>query len=416
MERQTLNIVITGHVDHGKSTLIGRLLFDTHSVPEDKILEIEKASQKSGNKLDFAFFADQFREERERLMTMDTCRIWFKSRRRDYVIIDSPGHEELIKNMMTGASSAEAAILIVGAVEGVEDQTKRHSHILKLLGFKSVLVLVNKMDIAGYDEAKFKAVAKAVSSVLKDAGIAQGAVIPISAAVGDNVAKRSRAMSWYKGRTFLEELDRVALGGKRKKVPMRFAVQDIYGTGRGEIAVGRVESGCLKKGDAVTMMPDAKILKVISIEVFGSHPSSAEEGECVGLKFDKAGVAKAGEVICAAGEEIRPSGSFEADLSVLVPGGIKKGEKFMIRVGPQESICAVTAIGRRFDPAKLDSVEGDASSVGEHEIGRVRITCDRPLVLECFDTLPALGRFILESGGLVCGAGVVRQVGKGERK
>ena len=412
MGRETLAIVITGHVDHGKSTLIGRLLFDTDSVPKDKLLEIETASKATGKKMDFAFFVDQFREERERLMTLDTSRIVFRSRKRDYVIIDSPGHEELIKNMMTGASSADAAVMIVGAAEGVEDQTKRHAHILTLLGFKELILLVNKMDLAGYAEARFREVLEAATKVAKGAGLKVLTAIPISAAEGDSIAHRSRAMKWYRGPTFLEALDRLADVRRLSKLPARFSVQDLYKMSGREVAVGRVESGILKKGEELVVLPSSTVVKIRSIEVFGKSPSSAREGECVGLILDPSGLAAPGSVLCLSGRPPKIANSFTADICVLSPRSLPKGERVMLRLGPQETPCVIEKIERCFDPATLTAEEKEDVTVGEHKIGTVCVRTDRPVVAELFSTIPSLGRFILEDPGTgtVLAAGVIRDL------
>ena len=409
MNRETVNIVITGHVDHGKSTLIGRLLFDTHSVPKDKILEIEKASKASGKELDFAFFVDQFREERERLMTMDTSRIGFRSGKRDYVIIDSPGHEELIKNMMTGASSADAAVMIVGAAEGVEDQTKRHAHILTLLGFTELILLVNKMDLAAYSEARFREVSAAASKVVENAGLKVLASLPISAAQGDNIACRSKAMKWYKGPNFLEALDRLAGVRQLSKLSLRFSVQDLYKIDGREVAVGRVESGVLKKGDTLTVLPSHVAVTVRSIEVFGKKPERSLEGECVGIVLDPPRIVSAGTVLCSKWKETRVTKAFEADLCVIAGTELRKGASCLLRLGSQETPCDLDSIQRRFDPARLAPLEGEAVAVGEHEIGTVRIVTGRPVAIELFSVVPSLGRFILEDPqtGAVIAAGVV---------
>lgn len=396
MFRETLSIVITGHVDHGKSTLIGRLLFDTHSVPKDKLVEIEAASKVTGKKMDFAFFVDQFREERERLMTLDTSRIGFRSRKRDYVIIDSPGHEELIKNMMTGASSADAAVLIVGAAEGVEDQTKRHAHILTLLGFKELILLVNKMDLAGYTQARFREVSDDASKVAEGAGLKVLAAIPISAAQGDSIASRSQAMAWYQGPTFIEALDRLAGVRQLSKLPARFSVQDVYKINGREVAVGRVESGVLKKGDGLTVLPSGMPVRVCAIEVFGKKSLRAVAGECVGIVLDREGIALAGSVLCIKGKEMLVTNGFEAGLCVIAGPELRKGASSLLRLGVQETPCILDSIRRRFDPARLASLEGEAIAVGVHEIGTVRIVTERPVAVELFSVIPSLGRFILE--------------------
>jgi small GTP-binding protein len=235
MRRTALNIVFTGHVDHGKSTLIGRLLINTNSLPESKVEEVRKVSEELGKEAELAYVTDYLKEEREQNITIDTTQIHFRTKSRDYVIIDAPGHVEFIKNMITGSSQAEAAVLIVDVSEGVLEQTRRHAYLLHLLGLDAVIAVINKMDIVGYSEERYVEVKDQLIDFLTGLPMNPLHVIPVSAREGDNISEETGMMPWYRGRCFLRALDSL----KEEKVsyssmPLRFPVQDIYEVESGE--------------------------------------------------------------------------------------------------------------------------------------------------------------------------------------
>ncbi|MDP2929563.1 MAG: GTP-binding protein, partial [Candidatus Omnitrophota bacterium] len=228
MDKDILNIVIVGHVDHGKSTLIGRVLFDTGSIPADKLAAIKAASERGAKDPDLAFLTDQLKEEREKLMTIDTSQIRFSTSSRDYVIIDSPGHVEFTRNMMTGATRADFGILVVSAVDGIKEQTRRHAYILNMLGMKALAVLINKMDLCVYSEERFNTAVRETEDFLRLIGTKMLYAIPVSAMKGDNIAEHSKNMRWYKGPTLLSYLDKFKEESISAGKPLRFSVQDVY--------------------------------------------------------------------------------------------------------------------------------------------------------------------------------------------
>ncbi|MFV1950885.1 MAG: GTP-binding protein, partial [Nitrospinota bacterium] len=251
MTDNKLKIVIVGHVDHGKSTLIGRLFYDTDSLPPDKIEEIQRTCEELGREMEFAFLLDHLQEEREQGVTIDTAQTFFKTDTREYVIIDAPGHKEFLKNMITGASQAEAAVLIVDAMEGLQEQTKRHAYILDMLGLKQVVVVINKMDLVDFKEKRFEEVKSSLVTFLDSINIKPSSFIPISAKEGYNVAKKADIMGWYNGFTLLEALD--TLNNQKSPVgkALQFPVQDVYKIGDKRILVGRIENGRIAKGQQV---------------------------------------------------------------------------------------------------------------------------------------------------------------------
>ena len=265
-----LSFVIVGHVDHGKSTLIGRLLYDTHSLPPDKIEDVQKASAEAGRETEFAFLLDHLEEERKQGITIDTTQVFFKTDKRRYVIIDAPGHVEFVKNMITGASQAEAAVLIIDVTEGVKEQTKRHSYMLSLLGLRQVVVVLNKMDLVDFSQERFDIVTRNVADWLKSISIEPTFYIPISAIKGDNIARKSENMPWYTGLTFLESLHTLQNRQSPEDKPLLMPIQDVYKIGGKRISVGRVESGIIEKGAEVKILPTGQITKITWLRGYGN--------------------------------------------------------------------------------------------------------------------------------------------------
>ena len=266
--REVLRIVTVGHVDHGKSTVIGRLLYDTKSLPEGAIEKVRRIAKEKGKPFEYAYLLDAFEEEQKQGITIDTTSLQFHTDKRDYVIIDAPGHVEFLKNMISGAASAEAALLVIDAKEGIQEQSKRHGYILSLLGIKQVYVVVNKMDLIDYDQEKFNAIEKEMNEFLANLNVYPQKYIPISAFLGENLISKSDKLPWYKGETVLEALDlfKQEIGLETK--PLRLPIQDVYKFDSRRIIAGRVESGTLKVGDEILISPDNKTTKVKSIEYF----------------------------------------------------------------------------------------------------------------------------------------------------
>ena len=259
-----LRVVFVGHVDHGKSTLIGRIFFDTNSLPEGKVDQIRKACEAEGMEFEYAFLLDSLLEEQEQNITIDTTQIQFRTAKRPYVIIDAPGHKEFLKNMITGAASADAAVLLIAANEGVQEQSRRHGYLLSLLGIRQVVVAVNKMDLVEYSSEVFEKVQTEYRAFLKQIGVEARAFVPISARNGVNVAARTPApgeknpMPWYEGPTVLSMLDTFEPPAPLVEMPLRFPIQDVYRFDERRIIAGRVESGTLKVGDSLVFSPNNK--------------------------------------------------------------------------------------------------------------------------------------------------------------
>jgi sulfate adenylyltransferase large subunit len=411
MEKQTLKFVIVGHVDHGKSTLIGRLLYDTHSLPDEKIEEIKKFCEALGKDIEFGYIMDHLEEERDQGITIDTAQIFFSSGKRDYVIIDAPGHVEFVKNMITGASLAEAAILIVDAEEGVKEQTKRHAYILGMLGLSQVIAVINKMDLVGYRKERYEEVKEELLTFLKEIHISPRYIIPISAKDGENVAKKSTLMEWYDGPTILDALDELELKKSAADHPMRFVVQDVYNFSK-RIVVGKVESGVMSSGDSIVILPSQETTTVKSIEEFLRTPSSAEAGKAIGFTTkDKVFIDRGNVLIHSDSRRPAITKTIRANIFWMdkKPSGLN--ETFRFRCATQEVVCRIETIYTISDSSSLEIINRDSGEIRNREVADVMIKAEKDIVVEDFNMTEALGRFVLArqdtcAGGIITGYSV----------
>jgi small GTP-binding protein len=409
-ERDTLKLVIVGHLDHGKSTLIGRLLHDTGSLSPEKLEEIRQVSRERGREMEYAHLMDHLQEERLDEMTIDTAQAFFRTPRRDYVIIDAPGHRELMRNMVTGTAQAEAAVLVVDVCEGVREQTQRHAHFLSLMGIRQVVVWINKMDKVHHDRAQFEAVAEAAGHYLKAVGLVPAACVPGSALLGENVEHRAGGMDWYAGPILLEALDALQTTARTVAGPLRFPVQDVYALDGGKkLLVGRIESGCLRSGQELLFLPSGLKSRVTAVEVFGQERAEAVSGECIGLALDCAELPSRGEVGCA-GTLPKPTRRFRAGVFWMSGDVCRKGEPLLVRLSTQGVPGRVESIERRINSASLETLAAPADRLEETELGEVVLALDRPLVAELPSSVPELGRLILARGLETAAGGLVHEV------
>jgi sulfate adenylyltransferase large subunit len=408
MEDLPLKLVITGHVDHGKSTLIGRLLFDTGSIPEDKIAEIRQICSALGKEFEFGYILDNLEEERDQGITIDTTQIFFSSKKRPYIIIDAPGHVEFIKNMITGASQADAAVIIIDAEEGVREQTKRHAFILGMLGMKKVIVLINKMDRVGYDQERFTSVKNTCMDFLKEIDLAAIHCIPISASNGDNVATKSASISWFQGPTFLEALDSFTVQSTFQNAPLRFVVQDIYNFSR-RIIAGKVVRGTLRQKDAVKVLPSGEKTQVRSLEEYLKNPDIAETGKCIGITTDDKVFCDRGYVFSDPLDLPTVTRQFKANIFWMdkIPG--KKGLPIIFRCSTQEVYSKITAIHTVINSSSLELMGSDMDEIKNREVAQVTITTESPVIIEPYTKTPELGRFVLVKDNVSAG-GIITEV------
>jgi len=412
MKKETVKIVITGHIDHGKSTFIGRLLIDTNSLPKDKMKEIDKIAKELGRDTQLAFVTDQLKEERERNITIDTTQIFFKTQKRNYCIIDAPGHVEFLKNMISGATQAEAAVLIIDAKEGLKEQTRRHAYIISFLGIKKVIAIINKMDLIDYSESEFNRLRSELFDFMTNLGIEPSYCVPISAKEGANVSTRSRLTSWYKGPSVLEALDSLKIAKKSAKIPLRFPIQDIYDIGNDRIIVGRVASGVIRQGQDVTLLPSFAEAKITAVKAFGkTNKKEACSGENIGLiiQTDKSAAFQRGQIIVEKDNPPKPTTSFKANIFWMSPEPLRVGKPVTLRCATQEIECVAINIEKRIDSSTLQILEERASLMKENEAGMVTFKSDRPIVVEIFSFVDELGRFVIEHQYNLRGAGIISE-------
>ncbi len=403
-----LKLVIVGHVDHGKSTLIGRLLYDTNSLPEGKIDEIKEVCEMLGKDFEFGFILDNLEEERDQGITIDTTQIWFKTPEREYNIIDAPGHVEFIKNMITGASQAEAAILIVDASEGVQQQTKRHAYIIKMLGLNQVIAVINKMDLVGYDKSRFEEVKTQLNEFLSKIDIKPNYVIPISAQKGDNIAKKSDNMQWYNGPTIIEALASFKPYPGNEDKPLRFAVQDVYKWDK-RIVVGIVESGVLHKGNDVLILPSGLKTKVESIEEFmKENVTEAPAGKAIGIVTKDKVFIDRGNILSDLNNPPKLTKQFKAHIFWMSGTPLKNGERITMKLSTQEAISEVKIL-KVIDSSSLEE-KGYRDRIENNEVGVIELITEKPIVVEDFNKIQELGRFVLEKDNVTVGGGIITEV------
>jgi translation elongation factor TU len=404
------NLVMIGHVDHGKSTLIGRLLYDAGEIMPEKFKEIVETSKKLGRDTEFAFLADNLEEEREDAMTIDIIHTPFKSKY-EYTIIDCPGHKEFIKNMLTGASQAEAAVLVLSAKEneGIQEQTKRHLFLASMLGIKQLFVAINKMDTINYSEKRFESLKQELIKILKNLDFSNVFFIPISAKKGDNVFKKSEKMNWYRGDELIKILDKnISPLESSSDKPLRFLVQDLYNVGNEKIVVGKIETGRLKKSSEVLFNLAGQKGIVNSIKGSDEDKKEAVAGENIGITFDEVNFSeiKRGEVVSNLDEKPKVKREFDAEIFLLGEIPLKEQDNIVIRCGTMEAKCRIKIIGI------IDSTTGNRIEKKEEldpvDAASIKILTSEPLAIEKFSNIPALGRFLLIKENKIAAAGVIK--------
>lgn len=410
-QSETLKIVIVGHVDHGKSTLIGRLFYDTGSIPETRYEEIAATCRAQGREFEFAYLMDALEEERDQNITIDTASTFFKTQKRPYVIIDAPGHKQFLKNMITGAASADAAILLVDGVEGVREQTKRHAYVLSLLGIRQVVVTVNKLDMAGYDRAVFQKVENDIRAFLHSVDIVPSYVIPISAREGENMAARHGHTPWYTGPTVLEALDTFENVRGDAKLPLRLPVQDVYKWDGKRIYVGRVETGEINRGDEVIFLPSGKITRVKSVEKWNEPDlASAKAGECIGITTEDELFVERGEIISRRNNAPVKTREVRASIFWLADRPFEAGKTYTLKLATAEVTAVASAIEERLDSSTLEVTERHARELLPTEVGNVVFTLKNDIAADLYGENIRLGRFVIEDGTVIGGGGIIRSV------
>ncbi len=406
-EREILNIVVVGHVDHGKSTFIGRLLYDTHSLPQGTVDKVMRISKESGKPFEYAYLLDAFEEEQKQNITIDTTQIQFQTAKRDYVIIDAPGHKEFLKNMISGAADAEAAFLLIDAREGVQEQSKRHAYLLSLLGIKRCYVLVNKMDLVGYSQEVFDQIQRDMEEYLNALHVHPIGYIPISAFEGQNITQSSEKLSWWHGMTALEAMDSIEKEKGLEHRALRFPIQDVYKFDDRRIIAGRIESGILSAGDEITIFPEGKTTRVKTVEYWAPRDkkSTVRAGESVGITVTDEFFNKRGELITFASQKPLISNTFRANLFWMGKEPLVRGKKYKLKLATAECECELEQILRVLDTATLDG--GAKDRIDLNDVAEVVISCKDTLAFDTFADCAVTGRFVLVDGYDVAGGGII---------
>jgi len=414
-----LNLVFVGHVDHGKSTTVGRILYDTGALSDVDLRKLKEEAAKVGKAtFEFAFAMDRLKEERERGLTIDIAHKDFQTQKIYFTIIDAPGHRDFVKNMITGTSQADAAVLIVSVKEGVQTQTREHAFLAKTLGVKQLIIGLNKMDAVNYDRVKFEEVKKDVTNLLKNIGykIEDVPMVPISAYMGDNIAKKSDKTPWYSGPTLLEAIDSLKVPEKPTTKPLRLPIQDVYTiTGVGTVPVGRVETGILKVNDKVIIMPANVTGEVKSIEMHHVQMPQAEPGDNVGfnLKGVEKNAIRRGDVLGLPSNPPTVAEEFTAQIVVLNhPTAITVGYQPVLHCHTAQVACSVTEITKKIDPKTGQTVAEKPDFIKTGDVAIIKFKPTKPMAIEKASEFPQLGRFAIRDMGQTVAAGMVIDVVK----
>jgi elongation factor 1-alpha len=420
-----MNLVVVGHVDNGKSTIVGHLLVDMGVIDQRTIDSFAKESEETGkgDTFKYAWVLDSIKDERERGITIDLAFQKFETSKYFYTLIDAPGHRDFIKNMITGASEADAAILVVsvkpGETEAATDpggQAREHAFLSRTLGVSQIVVALNKMDDSAYSEARYNEVKEIVEKMLKLVGynLAKISFIPVSGWKGDNLVKKSENMPWYKGPTLAESLDLFEPPEKPLGKPLRIPIQDVYSiTGVGTVPVGRVETGVLKANQKVMVMPSGVTGEVKSIETHHTQMESAEAGDNIGFNLrgvDKKSI-KRGDVIGPVDNPPNAAKEFEAQIIIIHhPTAMAPGYTPVLHAHTAQVAATLSEFVAKIDPKTGGAVEEKPKFLKTGDAAIVRIKPVRPLAIETFKEFPEIGRFALRDMGTTIAAGVVKSI------
>ena len=411
VSKQDMNIVIVGHVDHGKSTVIGRLLADTNSLPEGKLEQVKEICRRNSKPFEYAFLLDALKDEQAQGITIDTARCFFQTEKRNYIIIDAPGHVEFLKNMVTGASRAEAALLVIDAGEGIQENSRRHGYMLSMLGIKQVCVLVNKMDLVDYSEKPFRRIEKQYRRFLKKVDVEPVCFIPVSAREGENIANHSEKMPWYKGMNVLEVLDSFRSEDLPEDKPFRMPVQDVYKFTKGgdnrRIIAGTIETGKISVGDEVVFYPSGKRTRIKSIEGFNREPATTiGAGWATGFTITEQIYIKRGELMCRA-DELKPkvTGRLLVNLFWLGKNPLVMGKDYYLKLGSAKVGMRVEEIRNVIDASTLAGRKKD--QVDRNEVAECILSLDRHIAFDLTGDIAQTSRFVIVDDYEISGGGIV---------
>ncbi len=396
-------VVIVGHVDHGKSSFIGRLIYDLGEVPLEKYKELKLVSEKRGMEFEYAFLLDALQAERDQGITIDTTQIFFKTKKRKYVFIDAPGHKEFIRNMITGASSADIAVLIIDAYEGLKEQTKKHAYLLKILGLDHIICLFNKMDKIKYNQERFLKVEKELRQFTNNIGINIKATVPVSAKRGDNIFEKSKKLIWYNGQTFCEILDTYNIKKGLDYLPLRLPIQDIYKINDKRVIVGRVETGEIKLNDELFFLPSNETVKLKSFEAWPKAKKKYVSGDNIGLTIEDQIYIDKGNLISHTTSCPKLMNTFEANLFWLSEKKLELDKQYLMKINTGEYNIIISKISKIIDTNNLSSKSLNLSPK-KNDVCEVIIHSSQLIPMDDFKDNQKTGRFcILDEEKIIAG-------------
>ena len=412
----SINLVIAGHVDHGKSTLIGRLLHDTDSLTEGKMAAVKAMSERRGMPLEYAFLLDALQAERDQGITIDTTQVLFNSKKRSYLIIDAPGHKEFLKNMISGAAQADAGVVVIDVEEGIQEQSRRHCYLLRLLGLKEIIIVVNKMDLIEYSQRKFNHLKKQIVEYLSEIDLACKAVVPISARDGQGLIDLSEKMPWYTGANFIDTLDQLPEANSTNDLPTRLPIQDVYKFDERRIIAGRIESGTLKIGDELLFTPSNKRAAIESFEVWNAkdQKTKAKAGESVGIILNEEIFIERGHIASLSTDAPIETNVFRGKVFWIGNKPIIAGDRLKIKIGTAEHISEVQSIENKIDLSSLEAIDVDL--LEKNDIGEVIFRTKSTVALDPFEKNHRTGRFVLINEYETVGGGIVSMQGYADQR
>ena len=412
----SINLVIAGHVDHGKSTLIGRLLHDTDSLTEGKMAAVKAMSERRGMPLEYAFLLDALQAERDQGITIDTTQVLFNSKKRSYLIIDAPGHKEFLKNMISGAAQADAGVVVIDVEEGIQEQSRRHCYLLRLLGLKEIIIAVNKMDLIEYSQRKFNHLKKQIVEYLSEIDLACKAVVPISARDGQGLIDLSEKMPWYTGANFIDTLDQLPEANSTNDLPTRLPIQDVYKFDERRIIAGRIESGTLKIGDELLFTPSNKRAAIESFEVWNAKDkkTKAIAGESVGIILNEEIFIERGHIASLSTDAPIETNVFRGKVFWIGNKPIIAGDRLKIKIGTAEHISEVQSIENKIDLSSLEAIDVDL--LEKNDIGEVIFRTKSTVALDPFEKNHRTGRFVLINEYETVGGGIVSMQGYADQR
>lgn len=418
-KKEDMNIVIVGHVDHGKSTLMGRLLADTGSLPQGKLEQVKETCRRNSKPFEYAFLLDALKDEQSQGITIDTARCFFKTDKRDYIILDAPGHIEFLKNMITGAARAQAALLMIDAKEGVQENSRRHAYMLSMLGIQQIAVVINKMDLVDYSEEVYNKVKEEYLEFLAQIDITPAFVLPVSSFQGENIVKPSEKMPWYDGMCILEVLDEFECEEEHDRQPFRMPVQDVYKFTRNgddrRIVAGTIETGTIRAGQEVIFYPSGKKSHIKNIECFHTDPiEEGKPGMAIGFTMKEQIYITRGELMAIAGEpQPKTASRIAANIFWLGKKNFETGRLYYLKIGGEKVKVEIEEVKGVINSSNLSSTD-TKQAVEKNEVAEVILKTDKPIAFDTVKESAGTSRFVIVDNYEIAGGGIITEALKDE--